>query len=115
MVEVKGLLAMRAVALEVDQVVMAILADTVSRLTEQLAETALLSQAVRLRRVLLRLTRHYDGGRILLTQEQLAETLGAQRTTITELLRADVEAGWIETGRGYVRIVDRDALRAASH
>lgn len=114
MIETKGLLAMRAIALEVDQVVMAVLADTVRRLTEQLLETTLLSQAVRLRRVLLRLSRHYEGGRILLTQEQLAETLGAQRTTITELLRADAEAGWIETGRGYVSIVDRDALRAAS-
>lgn len=114
MIELKGLQALRAVALEVDQIVMAVLADTVSRLTEQLVETTLLSQAVRLRRVLIRLSRHYEGGRILLTQEQLADTLGAQRTTITELLRADADAGWIETGRGYVRIVDRDALRAAS-
>jgi CRP/FNR family cyclic AMP-dependent transcriptional regulator len=114
MIETGGLVALRGVALEIDQVVMAVLADTVRRLTDQLVETTLLSQAVRLRRILLRLSRHYDGGRISLTQEQLAEVLGSQRTTITELLRADVEAGWLETGRGYVRIVDRDALRAAS-
>ena len=114
MIEVKGLIGLRAVALEIDQVVMAVLADTVRRLTEQLVETTLLSQAVRLRRILLRLSRHYEAGRISLTQEQLADALGSQRTTITELLRADVEAGWLETGRGYVRIVDRDALRAAS-
>ena len=114
MIETKGLMALRAVALEIDQVVMAVLADTVRRLTEQLVETTLLSQAVRLRRILLRLSRHYEGGRISLTQEQLADALGSQRTTITELLRADAEAGWLETGRGYVRIVDRDALRAAS-
>lgn len=114
MIEVKGLHALRAIALEVDQIVMAVLADTVSRLTDQLVETTLLSQAVRLRRVLIRLSRHYEGGRILLTQEQIADTLGAQRTTITELLRADADAGLIETGRGYVRILDRDALRAAS-
>jgi CRP-like cAMP-binding protein len=114
MIETKGLAALRTVALEIDQVVMAVLADTVSRLTEQLVETTLLSQAVRLRRILLRISRHYPGGRISLTQEQLAEALGSQRTTITELLRADVDAGWLETGRGYVRIIDRDALRVAS-
>jgi CRP-like cAMP-binding protein len=114
MIDAKGLAALRAVALEIDQVVMAILADTVRRLTGQLVETTLLSQAVRLRRILLRIARHYDGGRISLTQEQLADALGSQRTTITELLRADVEAGLLETGRGYVRIIDRDALRAAA-
>lgn len=114
MIDVKGLAALRAGALEIDQVVMAILADTVRRLTDQLVETTLLSQAVRLRRILLRITRHYEGGRISLTQEQLADALGSHRTTITELLRADVDAGWLETGRGYVRIIDRDALRAAS-
>ena len=40
--------------------------------------------------------------------------LGAQRTTVTELLAAEVAAGRIVKGRGYVQIVDPAAMRAAA-
>ena len=72
---------------------MGVLADTVRRLTNQLLDATLISQPVRLRRILLRLHRHYDDGRIALTHDDLAEMLGAQRTTVTELLAAEAAAG----------------------
>ena len=114
MLDAHRLHELRAATLEVDVAVMGVLADTVRRLTEQLLEATLISQPVRLRRILLRLHRHYDDGRIALTHDDLAEMLGAQRTTVTELLAAEVAAGRVVKGRGYVQIVDLAAMRAAS-
>lgn len=107
------LAAMRGSAQAIDAVVMAVLADTVRRLTTQVLEATLLPQAVRLRRILLRLHRHHDHGRITMTHHQLAEVLGAQRTTVTELLAAEAAEGRISTGRGYVQVEDLAALREA--
>ena len=67
MLDVHRLRELRAATLEVDAAVMGVLADTVRRLTDQLLEATLISQPVRLRRILLRLHRHYDDGRIALT------------------------------------------------
>jgi CRP-like cAMP-binding protein len=114
MLDARRLHELRAATREVDVAVMGVLADTVRRLTNQLLEATLLSQPVRLRRILLRLHRHYDDGRIALTHDDLAEMLGAQRTTVTELLAAEVAAGRVVKGRGYVQIVDLSAMRAAS-
>jgi CRP-like cAMP-binding protein len=114
MLDARRLHELRAATREVDVAVMGVLADTVRRLTNQLLEATLVSQPVRLRRILLRLHRHYDDGRIALTHDDLAEMLGAQRTTVTELLAAEVAAGRIVKGRGHVQIVDLAAMRAAS-
>jgi CRP-like cAMP-binding protein len=114
MLDVHRLHELRAATLEVDAAVMGVLADTVRRLTDQLLEATLIPQPVRLRRILLRLHRHYDDGRMALTHDDLAEMLGAQRTTVTELLAAEDAAGRILKGRGYVQIVDLAAMRAAS-
>ena len=114
MLDAHRLRELRAATLEVDVAIMGVLADTVRRLTAQLLEATLISQPVRLRRILLRLHRHYDDGRIAVTHDDLAEMLGAQRTTVTELLAAEVAAGRVLKGRGYVQIVDLAAMRAAS-
>jgi CRP/FNR family cyclic AMP-dependent transcriptional regulator len=98
----------------VDAAVMGVLADTVRRLTEQLLEATLTPQPVRLRRILLRLHRVFSQGRIALTHEQLSELLGSRRSTVTQLLADEAAAGHIETGRGYVRILDEPALRLAA-
>lgn len=52
--------------------------------------------------------------RVALTHAKLAEVLGAQRTTVTELLTAEVAAGRIVKARGYLQIVDLPAMRAAA-
>ena len=114
MLDVHRLHALRAATREVDAAVMGVLADTVRRLTDQLLEATLIPQPVRLRRILLRLHRHYDDGRIALTHADLAEVLGAQRTTVTELLAAEVAAGRIVKARGYLQIADLPAMRAAA-
>ena len=114
MLDARHLHELRAATREVDAAVMGVLADTVRRLTHQLLEATMVSQAVRLRRILLRLHRHYDGGRIALTHADLAEMLGSYRTTVTELLTAEVAAGRIVKARGYVQIVDMPAMRAAA-
>lgn len=114
MLDAHRLHELRAATREVDAAVMGVLADTVRRLTNQLLEATLISQPVRLRRILLRLHRHYEDGRIALTHADLAEVLGAQRTTVTELLTAEVAAGRIVKARGYLQIVDLPAMRAAA-
>jgi CRP-like cAMP-binding protein len=108
------LTALRSSSPHLDDAVMGVLADTVRRLTNQVLEATMFSQPVRLRRLVLRLHRHYDGGRIELTHEQLAEMLGSQRTTVTGLLTTENAEGRIETGRGYIAIADETALREAS-
>ena len=40
--------------------------------------------------------------------------LGAQRTTVTELLTTEAATGRIVKARGYVQIVDMPAMRAAA-
>ena len=114
MLDAHRLHELRAGTREVDAAVMGVLADTVRRLTEQLLEATLIPQPVRLRRILLRLHRHYDDGRIARTPADLAAVLGAQRTTVTELLTAEVAAGRIVKARGYLQIVDLPAMRAAA-
>lgn len=106
--------AMRAAAPDVDAAVMAVLADTVRRLTAQVLEATLLSPHVRLRRILIRLNRHYDNGQINMTHEQLAAILGTGRTTVTQLLAEETANGRVATGRGHVQIIDLAALRLAA-
>jgi CRP-like cAMP-binding protein len=113
MLDARRLNALRAATPAVDAAVMGVLADTVRRLTAQVFEATLTPQPDRLRRILLRLHRHYDNGRITLTHDALAEMLGCRRSRVTELLAVEVAAGRIVTGRGHVQIVDVDAMRAA--
>jgi DNA-binding MarR family transcriptional regulator len=49
-----------------------------------------------------------------ITQEFLAEMLGARRTTVTMVAGALQRSGFIEYRRGHVRILDRINLEAAS-
>lgn len=54
------------------------------------------------------------GDRIELTQEALADLLGVQRTTVNAVIRSLIDEGLITTGRGVVRVADRDGLRRRS-
>ena len=46
------------------------------------------------------------------TQQFLAEMLGVQRTTVTDVASSMQERGWISYARGKIRIIDPEALRA---
>ena len=55
-----------------------------------------------------------DGDTLLLTQDLLAEMLGARRPSITHVVRELEQAGLIEQRRGQVTILDRQGLKKAS-
>jgi CRP/FNR family cyclic AMP-dependent transcriptional regulator len=112
-IDAQKLSALRAKTLDLDMAVMGVLADTVRRLTDQLLEATLSTQATRLRILLVRLRRHFPDNRIAITQDLLAEMLGAQRTTVSELLAVEEGLGTIARGRGFVQVLDVAALRAS--
>ena len=113
-IDARKLAELRTETSEVDRAVMGVMADTVRRLTDQLLEALLLPQASRLRRVLVRLHQHFPDGRIEITQDLLADMLGAPRTTVSELLADEEAAGSIAKGRGFVRVLDSVALAGGS-
>lgn len=47
---------------------------------------------------------------IRVTQQQLAEMLGATREAVNKSLREFVGAGWVEIGRGSITLRDREAI-----
>jgi DNA-binding transcriptional regulator YhcF (GntR family) len=55
-----------------------------------------------------------DSDLLPLTQDLLAEMLGVHRPTITNVSRALQRDGLIESGRGFVKIINRQGLIAAS-
>ena len=68
----------------------------------------------RLARWLLMMRDRSDGDELLITQDLLAEMLGAQRPSITIAARELERAGLIERGRRKVTILDRKGLTKAS-
>lgn len=54
------------------------------------------------------------GDRIALTQQALADLLGVQRTTVNAVLQSFEQENLISTGRGVVRVTDRDGLKRRS-
>jgi CRP-like cAMP-binding protein len=68
----------------------------------------------RLARWLLMVRDRLDSDVLDLTQEFLAEMLGAQRTTVTMVAGALQRSGLIEYRRGHVRIVSRENLEDAA-
>lgn len=51
-----------------------------------------------------------DDGDLALTHQDLAAELGTAREVISRQLKDIARRGWIETTRGHVRVLDRDAL-----
>jgi CRP-like cAMP-binding protein len=50
------------------------------------------------------------GDRIELTQQALAGLLGVQRTTVNAVVQALEQEGLIASGRGVIRVIDREGL-----
>jgi CRP-like cAMP-binding protein len=76
--------------------------------TEALAEVLALPARPRFARLLLRLAG--PDGSIHATQEEMGRMAGMSRAAFRRAFRTLIEAGVLETGRGSVRIHDRDAL-----
>lgn len=68
----------------------------------------------RLARWLLMMRDRSDGDTLLITQDLLAEMLGARRPSITHVVRELERVGLIEQGRRQVTILDRQGLKKAS-
>src|SRR5436190_18826727 len=54
------------------------------------------------------------GDRIELTQQDLAGLLGVQRTTVNAVIQSLEQEKLISTGRGVIRVTDRDGLKRRS-
>jgi CRP/FNR family transcriptional regulator len=81
----------------------------VTRLLEQVAFASIES---RLAAALIELA---TGDLVQATQAELAARIGSAREVVTRRLDAFQRAGWVQTDRGVVRLVNRDALiRAAA-
>jgi CRP-like cAMP-binding protein len=68
----------------------------------------------RLSRWLLRCRDLLDSDDILLTQEFLAEMLGARRTSVSLVASALKQAGFIEYRRGHIRVIEVEGLREST-
>jgi CRP/FNR family cyclic AMP-dependent transcriptional regulator len=93
----------------VDAVLVAILAESVRRLSEQVTEAYYLPAEARVLRRLAELAELY-GGTVPLTQEALAELAGTSRATVNRVLREQERQGRIQLGRAKIVFLKGDAL-----
>ena len=102
---------------ETSEVLIAILAAQVRRLSDHLVEALYVSADKRVLRRLVDLTATYahdDGSEatIPLTQEDMAGLAGTSRATVNRVLREEEERGSVRLARGLTTILDLDALSA---
>ncbi len=99
---------------EVTEVIVALLAEQIRRLSSQLLDALFLPAESRVRKRLLELTERYDqvagGVSIPLRQEDLAELAGTSRATVNRVLREEARRGSVALTRGCTTVLDRDRL-----
>lgn len=94
-----------------------VLARLVRRLSEQAADTSFLPLSTRMAKKLHALASSDEGPtdaatEVRLSQQELADMLGATRESVNKWLRTWEGEGIIELSRSRVRVLDRDALEA---
>lgn len=94
----------------VDRLLVEYLAAQVRRLSERLTEALYIEAPTRVLRRLVELSAVFDGGPVLVTQEEIATMAGTTRPTVNRVLRHLAEAGVIEPGRGRFNVLDPGAL-----
>jgi CRP/FNR family transcriptional regulator len=87
------------------------LLDGLLRISEQSEERRLESLNARLSKALLR-TSSEQKPLLNVTHQELAAEIGSAREVVSRALRRFRHQGWIETGRGWVRIIRRDELES---
>jgi CRP/FNR family cyclic AMP-dependent transcriptional regulator len=105
---------LRAERPETADVLIAMLAARVRRLSGHLAEALYVPADTRVRRRLLDMAAVYGDEEAVvvpLTQEELASMAGTSRATVNRVLREEENFGTLELSRGRTRIVDAGALR----
>jgi CRP/FNR family transcriptional regulator, cyclic AMP receptor protein len=94
------------------QHLMAILAERLRASSERESALAFLDAPARLARVLLELGHlATKEGYVTISQEELAQRIGATRQTTAKILGQWRRKGWIITGRGRIVVLDRNAMR----
>lgn len=107
--------AMRRADPSVDRVLIEVLAAEVRRLSARLVEALFAPVEQRVWRCLSELATAFGGSDdeivvIPVTQDDIAQMVGATRPTVNRLLRAAEAAGTVELARGRVEVLDRDAV-----
>ena len=97
---------------ELMQRVLELTAQRLRMSSERESALAFFDSAARVARVLL-LLEHEEGGEgvITVTQEVLAQHAGLARPTVTKVLSQWRSAGWVETERTKIIVLDREALQ----
>lgn len=88
----------------------ALLCERLRRTTQQMEESVFLDVPVRLARQALALA-DAEGG-IVISQAELAQTLGVSREIVSRQLSIWREAGFVALGRGRIALLDRRAIDA---
>jgi CRP/FNR family cyclic AMP-dependent transcriptional regulator len=97
---------------ELMQRILELTAQRLRMSSERESALAFLDSSARVARVLLLLELQEGGeGVITITQEVLAQHAGLARPTVTKILSQWRSAGWIETKRTKVLVLDREALQ----
>ncbi len=90
---------------------------TMDRLVDRLEEQCLLDRYGKVASFLVDLAKEessdkgISGGKIPYTHENVAESLGLSRSTVTLVLKELERKGWVKSGYGFIRIDDIGALR----
>ena len=107
---------------EAANVLIAVLAGQVRRLSQQLGEALYVAADRRVLRRLVDMAKVYDDGQgeegkisIPLTQEHFADLAGTSRITVNRTLRAEQEKGTLDLARGRTIVVDLDAIRSRAY
>jgi CRP/FNR family transcriptional regulator, cyclic AMP receptor protein len=102
---------------DTSQVLIALLAAQVRRLSQLVTEAHYVTAEKRIRRRLVEVSNAYaqgeapDGPRLVpLTQDDLADLAGTSRATVNRVLRSEQEKGAVVLGRGRTEVVDAEAL-----
>jgi CRP/FNR family cyclic AMP-dependent transcriptional regulator len=95
---------------EVIDVLIAVLATQVRRLSRHLVEALYLPAETRVRRRLLEIAGAYGGDVVPLSQDQVAELAGVSRATTNKVLREDSAKGYVRLARRQTEVLDREAL-----
>ena len=97
-----------------NEVLLALLAGQVRRLSARVAEALYVPAPKRVRLHVYQLARAYADGEaapvVPLTQETIGQLAGTSRAQVNEVLRQEAAAGVLEVGRGKIRVVDLEGL-----
>jgi CRP/FNR family cyclic AMP-dependent transcriptional regulator len=95
---------------KVGEVLVALLADALTRTNTLLLDAYYAPAEKRVLRRLLDVSRLYPEGAVRLTQEDIASLAGTSRATVNRVLREEERRGLLELRRGCCAVLDVDAL-----